>query len=593
MQKEDPHRMKSLAKHQPTMMSKKYFSMLLGGTLTMMVASFLLMSDSIIAGVFIGSDAVAGITLATPLYSLAVFFGSVFSIGIPILFSTEMGKFNKKGADQSFGFGVLMSIVVGIVLCLAISLFGEAYLRSYSPPQEALAQANEYLAWVRFTMLVMPMQMLLGSMVYSDGDETISTIAVAVQGVGNFALSIALCPIIGIRGIGLAAFLFSVVSILILLIHFAKKGNQLRWNLYFSFGMTKDVIRYSIVDASSYLFLAVFTAGLNAFISAQFGPKFLILASVIALCREFQLLFDGIGEAVEPIFSVYVGEKNHRGLRSSYSLAHKTAIAEGVIVTVVLLAIAPFVPQVLNITDPQISAWATLGVRITALGSTFISLLYLLTSYYLVIGRILLGLVVCALRDVALCVSLAVALGAAFGIPGMFVGVAAAPAIAYALLLAYTRVRYGTDDCPLLLSKVPGDENSHLFNLLVEPERIIALQKEVENLLLEKDVDRRTIGRVKLLVEELYMLIREKNEGRPVLSELSIFPQSDNVRIITKDDGVLFDVSADDVSVTSLTSFAVSAYMDKLGEDRHHLTTMSFNRSTFAVKTAHGAEGDR
>ena len=120
----------------------------------------------------------------------------------------------------------------------------------------------------------------------------------------------------------------------------------------------------------------------------------------------------------------------------------------------------------------------------------------------------------------------------------------------------------------------------------MEPDQIIALQKDVEALLLENDVDRRTVGRVKLLVEELYMLIREKNEGKPVLSELTVFLQPDEVRIITKDDGVLFDASEDDVSVTSLTSFAVSAYMDKLGEDRRHLTTMSFNRSAFAVKTA-------
>jgi len=50
------------------------------------------------------------------------------------------------------------------------------------------------------------------------------------------------------------------------------------------------------------------------------------------------------------------------------------------------------------------------------------------------------------------------------------------------------------------------------------------------------------------------------------------------------DDGVLFDISEDDVTVTSIASFAVSAYMEKLGEDRRHLTTMSFNRSSFLIK---------
>ena len=98
--------MRLFAKSRPTLMTKKYYSMLLGGTLTMMVTSIMLMSDSIIAGAVIGPDAVASVTLVTPLYSLAGFFGSVISIGIPVLYSTEMGVvlqskyFAPPGADN-------------------------------------------------------------------------------------------------------------------------------------------------------------------------------------------------------------------------------------------------------------------------------------------------------------------------------------------------------------------------------------------------------------------------------------------------------------------------------------------------------------
>lgn len=566
-------------------MSKKYFSMLLGGTLNMIVATIMLMSDSVIAGAVIGPDAVAAITLVTPLYTLAVFFGSVISIGIPLLYSTEMGKFNKERADQSFGSGVLMSIIVGIILYLLVTFLGDFYLKSYSPESEVLKQAQGYLFWMRYVILTMPIQMLIVNMVYGDGDETISTIANLVQGIGNIALSIILCPILGTRGIGLASFIFNIVSILILLAHFLKKSNSLRWNLYFSFPMMKNVLRYSIIDSSSYLFLAVFTAALNAFISSRFGPEYLIIASAIALCREFQMVFDGIGQAVGPIFSVYIGEKNHNGLRSSYSLANKTAVIEGIAVTVLLVIIAPFVPQFLNVADPVLAEWVVKGVRITAFGSVFISILYLLTSYYLVIERIGLGLAVCALRDMIFSVGLAVVFGMFFGITGMFSGVAAAPAVAYALLLIYLVVRYGKNDCPLLLSKVSGDQNSYLFHLSVEADQIIGLQKKVEALLREKGVDNRTVGKIKLMIEELYVLIREKNENKKVLSEFTIFLHSGEIKIITKDDGVLFDLSADDVTVTSLASFAVSAYMEKLGEDKYHLITMSLNRNAFVFKT--------
>ncbi len=571
-------------KRQPTLMSKKYFSMLLGGTLTMMMVSIMLMSDSIIAGAVIGSDGVAGVTLVTPVYSISAFFGSVISLGVPILYATEMGKFNKKGADQAFGFGLLMAVIVGIALFALTSVFGDFYLRSCSPPEAVLTQARDYLFWMRFTVLFMPMQMLIGAAVYGDGDETVSTIANIAQGMGNVAFSIILSNVMGIRGIGLASFLFNAISIVILLTHFARKNNSLRWNLYFSFDLIKKVVSYSIIDSSSYLFLAVLTAVLNAFVSSQYGPEHLILASAVTLSREFQLLFDGIGEAVGPIFGVYVGEQNHEGLRSSYALANKTAIAEGGIVTLVLVIIAPFVPRFLNIADPELARWVVTGVRLIALGSTFVSLLYLLTSYYLVIEQIALGLAACALRDVVLSVSLAVMLGKVLGIAGMFIGLAAAPALAYAVLLLYLTMHYGREDCPLLLSKVPGGEQSYLFQLSVEPEQIIDLQQKVGALLQENDVDGRTVGRIKLLLEELYILIREKNENQSVLSECTIFLCPEGIQIITKDDGILFDVSEEDVSVTSIAAFAVSAYMEKLGRDRRHLTTMSFNRSAFLIK---------
>ncbi|MBQ9511175.1 MAG: hypothetical protein IJR55_05735 [Clostridia bacterium] len=92
------------------------------------------------------------------------------------------------------------------------------------------------------------------------------------------------------------------------------------------------------------------------------------------------------------------------------------------------------------------------------------------------------------------------------------------------------------------------------------------------------------VGKVKLLIEELYMLIREKNGNKKVLSELTVFLHPDEIKIITKDDGILFDISEEDVNVTSLVAFAVSAYMKRLGQNRRHLTTMSFNRSAFIIK---------
>ena len=571
-------------KSQPTMMSKKYHSMLLGGTLTMMVVSILLMSDSIIAGAVIGPDAVAAITLVTPLYALGAFFGSVLSIGVPILYTTEMGKFNKERADQIFGFGVLASIIVGIVLFFLASLFGNMYLCSSSPSEAVLEYAEGYLFWMRFTILILPIQQLILNAVYSDGDERISTIGSVVQGVGNIVLSIILSRLMGTAGIGLASFVFYMVSLLIMLFHFRKETNSLRWNLYYSFDILKRVVRYSIIDSSSYLFLGAFTGALNAFVGNQFGPEYLILVSAIVLSREFQLLFDGIGVAVGPIFSVYIGEKSHSGLRSAFTLARKTAVVEGIAVMLVLLAFAPVVPTVLHVEQAELARWIVAGIRLTALGTTFVSLLYLLTSYYLVIGQIFLGVVVCALRDVALSVCLAAGLGKVLGVWGFFIGLAVAPVLAYALLMVYLTARYGRKECPMLLSRVPGYADNYLFNLSTEPEDIIAVQRKVETILKEHDVDRQIVGQTMLLIEEAYMLIRQMNDDKAVLAECTVNLKPEGVQIISKDDGVSFDMADEDVGIRTLGAYTLARYLEKKDFDNRHLTTMSLNRSAFLIR---------
>ena len=114
--------MKLFSKSHKTLMSKKFSSMLLSGTLTWMVVSILSMSDSIVAGVAIDSYAVAGVTLVTPIYSLSAFFGSLFSIGVPVLYTIEMGKFNKEKADRIFGTGMLLSILIGSILFILVNL---------------------------------------------------------------------------------------------------------------------------------------------------------------------------------------------------------------------------------------------------------------------------------------------------------------------------------------------------------------------------------------------------------------------------------------------------------------------------------------
>ncbi len=573
-----------------TFSAKKFYSMLMAGTFSMVVMVFLLMSDSIVAGIFIGEKAVAAINLITPIYSFTAFVGDAFSLGLPQLYNKAMGEFDADSADSYFGNGFTISILLGIVMFILLQLFSDADIAFYSPSEEIAQLIKPYFFWYRLVILIQPYSTLIIQMVFADGDELINGVANAVQMISNIILSIILGYFWGMAGIGIGTFIGTMLSIIIASMHFFRKGNSLHIKWTLSFRVLVEIVKYSLIDAGSYFFLAVYTAVMNRFVMAVFGERMLILVSVCVFVKEMQYVFDGIGEAFSPIISVYMGEENYEGVRRSYALSKKVSIIEGIIVTVLTMPAAILIVRVFGITDPEVAAYATNGFRIAALGLTAISLLYLITSYYLLRDKIMLGLGISALRDVVFSIILAVIGGLVFGIYGIFIGLAIAPFVAYAVSIAYVSLRYGKKNCPLILAEFEEKLVEAFYEIGINAEEIIGMQKEIEKFLEDNHLPAKAIARVKLLIEELYMLVYEKNnkeskDGKSgILGECLIKLKDDGVQIITKDDGVLFDISDDDIIANSVTSFAVSGYMDRMKDDKNHLTTMSYNRNCFLVK---------
>jgi len=568
-----------------TFLTRKFFSLLLSSTIGQLVITVLTLSDSVIAGLMLGEDSVAAICLVIPAYSLAAFGSNLIAVGVPILYNRAMGEFDKEKADRYFSFGLLLSLVMGLILYTVFMLFGDAYLRFYEPSIEVFNAAKEYFFWYKYTFLLLPIYTLMYAMVLADGDETLSTVSGIVQIIGNVACSIVLAKFIGIEGIGFGSLVGTLAALIVSFAHLFCKGNSLKLGFYFSSKWFVDVFKYGVIDAGDYLFLACYIATMNRFISSAFGPEMLVLGAVVLFIKEVQVVFDGVGEAFTPLMNIYLGEESYDAVKKCYSLSLKTAVVEGFIVMLLMVLVAPLIVKLYDITEPVTAAYAVGGVRIESLGLVFLSLLYLLSSYYLLIDRIKLGFFVSALQNFLAVAPVSIVLGYFFGIYGMFAGVAVGPAVAYLISVLYIRIRYGKDNYPLLLSENLKGFNNKYYEFKLDPKSIVETQQQVEKYLCEKGIDRKIVSKVKLLIEDLYMLIYEKNGAdNAVYAECTVIIRDTGVQLITKDDGVLFDLSSEDVVAGSIIEFMVSGYMEKLKDNKKYLTTMSYNRNTFKIK---------
>lgn len=558
--------------------------MLAGGSLTCMVVPILLISDKVVAGVFLGENAVSGINLIMPLYDMASFFSMLFSLGIPILYSNAMGAFDKEEANRVFGVGLFSSIFVGLIMFITTFLFMDQYLLFFRTNTEITLHARVYCSWIHLVILLLPIQNLLGAMVFTDGDEKLILVGNIAEVFGNLTLSILLAGRLGTAGIAIGSLGGVVLSIIIYLFHFFSGKNSLKPNLYFSGKLLFSAARYGLTDSVVWLFMSIYLFVLNRVVADALGQDKLVLVSVVNLMMEMSLIFDGVGEALTPIVSIYYSEQCYAGIKKIWKYARRTAFAEGIILLVLCFAFAGNIPYFLGIHNDLMSEYAETGIRILSVSFPAVSMIFLLTSYYLIVERITLSFMIIALRSAVIALPLSIIGIKAVGTFGMFWGVTVAPYIVWFVLYLYIRMRYGRDDYPLILSGMEKDVMSFLLEFPIIPEEIVKKKDELEDILAVSEYDEKSVLRILLLFEEVFMTVFENNEENTVNAECAIIMYPDRFKLVGRDDGKQLDISMENMNIDSLRDYVLSCLISQDNTEFRYLMAMSFNRNMFEIR---------
>ena len=565
-------------KNSNSLCKMRFKSMVFTASFAMAIEYLMLLSDSIIVGNMLGEAALAGLNIVTPLFSIVIFVGTVISVGTTVCYSFEMGKLDKKAADRYFGQGIIAAVSAGIILFFIIFFMKDAFLAYYNPSPEIYAYAEQYYGCFRFVALIMPIYVTLVDTVYNDGDELICRLSYALQIGGNIISSVLLCRIIGIAGVSFGSVIGCLLSMSVLIIHFFRKCSSLHFVWFISPKTLIEIIKFSAVDAGMYLLLAVQLLVFNKMIIHYFGSEYLPVLTVVVSLVEITVIFDGLGQALEPLVAVYNGEGNTKGIEVGMKIAERYAVAEGIVATVLLLVFAGLFVRLFGVEDPQLAAMAKTAVRIMAFSMPFSAVCFLFTSYYLYMKRIGLSLVITVLNDLVLPLALVVPLGILTGINGMWVGLMLSYPLATVCAAIIVNRTRGALTFPLLLDPVQN-EKVCIFDARITEKEIIDMRNRAEALLREKKVQDRTIMNVMLIIEDACLLIGEKNKGKTVTCECTLITD-DEITMILRDDGVIFDITDVDADVSSLRQYVVAGIMEKQ-ESKRYLKTSGLNRNVF------------
>ena len=573
---------------------RKFRSIFLASSLEMVIGVILSLSDSAITGNIVGLAGLAGLNIVMPLMTFSIFTGGVVASGCTIVYSRALGAFRKKEASEILGTAILTSLLLGIFLMLCAQIYLPAYFRLIGISGEIYACARAYLFFFSVCLMISPLKDLLGNLVLVDGGEKLGAAASIADSAGNIVFSIPLAFRMGMMGIGLGTLISNCLSILIMLIHVFRHRSSLHIGIFFSPGHFREILRNGVNSNTMFLYLAVLSLICNQIINSWFGQEYLPVLSVLYAMIELNVLLECAGEAISPLIGAYLGEQNTPAIRGLTGYAVKTNLKIALLLSALLLTGAPFIPHIFDLdSEPVLYEICVRGIRFYALSCIPMSFLALYDTYWICVGHQPFSMFSNFLKYFGMAAILTPLFCRLAGADGFWIGFGLAPLLALCVVWLLGRRIYGRDRFPLLLDDDPDVAD---FSLILEEKEIVRIRQEAKAFLDLRNVSESVINRTMLSIEDLFLLIRDKNPGEKIYGECCLKAAGKSVTMVFWDSGDIDDLTASDqpdgltvsdLPDTDMRSHTVASLM-RYTKEKTYLKELGFNRTLLVISDSTG-----
>lgn len=563
--------------------SAKFRVMLVTSSFTLAIQFLMLLSDNFIVGNIVGQQAVAAMSLITPLATIVTFVSLVNSVGSTISRARALGSFEKRRADEFYSQGLILSILIGAAMFL-LFLFGQnIYFSFFGASETVTAYAREYCRFYMLLILLNPLNSFLSNIILAEGEVFLCNISYIAQIFGNIGLSLFFALHIGIAGASLGSLLTVACNMFILCLHYLRKDNQLKFYWHLNIKDMIQAANRSVADAVSNLLWAVLFFIYSKFVIRMYGDEYLPALTVIINVIQFTMMFRGLGMAMRSFIGIFVSEKNMLSMRRMMNHVVRTAAAESVMISAFFLIGAGVIPYCFGIRDAEIIRISAICIRILSITLICYALGFLFSAYYLTLDKRCFSWIITILKEffVPLCCSLGFGVVLrGWGIIGMSVGLSVGSFLGLEISMLIIYTKKGDADFPFLLE--PGREkNIFAVTFPLNTQALMHTLDEMEAFMIEKNVPLNTIAKIRLIGEETGIAILNYNKGSDVLAEYCI-DLNDGVKFITRDDGAFLNITDPDAPITSLNTFTLSSIMEH-HPNRFNIVNAGYNRNSFRL----------
>lgn len=300
--------------------------------------------DGIFIGQGVGSEAIMGLALTSPLMSLIAAFGAMVGVGAATLMSVKLGQKDYVTAQKILGNVVIMNLSLGIVLGMLLLIFINPILRFFGASDVTLPYARSFMSIILVGNVVTHMYLGLNAMLRSTNRPQKAMYATF----GTVLLNCIFAPLFifvldwGIRGAACATILAQLCMLMWQIKLFSNKSDLIH--------LRREIIKLDmkIVREALLVGLPQFLINLCACMVAALMTRSLttyggdVAVGAFGICNRLILFIVmvviGLNQGMQPIAGYNFGAKRYDRVMSVL----KRALCVGTIITMTGFVIGMF-----------------------------------------------------------------------------------------------------------------------------------------------------------------------------------------------------------------------------------------------------------
>ena len=366
---------------------KLFLKFVLPATIGLIVAGIQGVIDGFFVGNAVGSQGLAGITLAFPALLAIIAVGQMIGIGTSSLVALALGRTDRQKAIRLIHNAFPLLLLAGIGLTVIGLAFSDSYLRFLGASGPVFDMANSYLRVLFSGSVLLTMSIALEPLVRNDGKPRLAMICVVASVLVNLVLDyiFVMRMGMGVKGAAIATVIAFSLSGILLALYFFSRWAGLR-------------LKPSSLSLESRIIIRIMKAGFPSF-AMQFSTFVLLIANEYMLLSYgselavsgygiigyvfsiFSLIFEGIAVGTQPIIGFNYGARCYSRVAGTLKIAVISCFVTGLI-GFMLLSMYPeqFIlifnrdsPELMEITlnGMKIFVFALLTHGIVMLGSVY------------------------------------------------------------------------------------------------------------------------------------------------------------------------------------------------------------------------------